>query len=626
MKRAVIFSLLDKDGYADGYVLELLRAMKEQADLLVLVCRGALHEGTRAAVEEAVDRVVINKDAEAHNYAKALSEVGEIKGMDEAVFLSSVFFGPVYPLAEMFAEMEAHGDLDFWTLTPHGFSDRYPYPYEPLPDISEQSHMSFVAFRKGLMGSGKFTQFWDILTKPGRESDEASVANGELLDDITGYFAQIGYRGGSYITPSGGDDLNPFHMLHMPKTLFEKYRCPLFDIRAFTTPKHRILENTFGEPAGDFLRALESLGEYDVGLIWEWLIRAAHPCDFVNALGLVHILPTSTQIPEADPIERNGLKVALFMHLYYMDLLGDSLAYAQNVPASMDIFVTTSSEEKARSIEAAFAALPNKVEVRLVENRGRNESAMLVGLADIAKSYDFICYYHDKKTDLIEPASIGRSNAYKLQLCTLPSHVFALNTIDIFLKNPLLGFLTPTEPNHAYYSKTPGNEWASDFENTLRLHGELGLTAPIAEDRYPVASYGSVFWFRCAALKRLFEKGWRYEDFPEEPVSQDESLLHAIERIYPYVCQSEGYIPAYLMSDRAAELEILNLRESLRQVNLFAKKNGVVETLGALLSHFDYQLFRGQKALEKIDGAGDLSAGAFLKAKVKAGFRGKGEK
>ena len=622
MERLTIFSLVDKAGYADDFVLRLLDALRGESGRLLLVCRSSLHESTKATLEKIVDETIINDDPKEHNYAVAWKNSGVAFEADETVMLSSVFFGPLYPLREMFEDMGKRG-LDFWTLTPHGFSDRYPYPYTALPDISEQSHMSFAVFGKKITMSSDFADFWDALPPPGIKSEEATE-KAEILDDVMGYFAQRGYTGAPYIEPAAEDCLNPFHLLYTPKLLLEKYRCPLFDIRVFTVPKERILENTFGETARDFLEAIERCVQYDTGLIWKYLIRAAHPCDFVNALGLIYVLPTAVHVSGEDPFDGNGLRVALCMHLYYMDLLEDSITYAKNSPPQMDIFITTTSEEKKRMIEKGFAVLPNRVEVRLAENRGRNESAMLVCMADVAKTYDYICFYHDKKTTMIEPASIGRGNAYKFEQCTLPSAEFALNTIDLLQKNPRLGFLTATEPNHAYFSMTPGNEWAGDFQNTLRLYNELGLTAPISEDKYPVASYGSVFWFRCAALKRLFEREWRYEEFPEEPVGEDMSLLHAIERIYPYVCQSEGFIPAYLMSDRAAEYEILNLRESLRMVNIFAKQHEAEGSLGAVLSHFDYQLQRGENALAKLDGAGEVGMGAFLKAKAMAVSRRNG--
>lgn len=60
--------------------------------------------------------------------------------------------------------------------------------------------------------------------------------------------------------------------------------------------------------------------------------------------------------------------------------------------------------------------------------------------------------------------------------------------------------------------------------------------------------FGSVFWFRVKALAPLFDHGWKHEDFPPEPLPQDGTISHAIERIYPFVAQGAGYYPAQAMS------------------------------------------------------------------------------
>lgn len=64
----------------------------------------------------------------------------------------------------------------------------------------------------------------------------------------------------------------------------------------------------------------------------------------------------------------------------------------------------------------------------------------------------------------------------------------------------------------------------------------------------PIAPFGSVFWFRVKALAPLFDHGWKHEDFPPEPLPQDGTISHAIERIYPFVAQGAGYYPAQAMS------------------------------------------------------------------------------
>ena len=77
---------------------------------------------------------------------------------------------------------------------------------------------------------------------------------------------------------------------------------------------------------------------------------------------------------------------------------------------------------------------------------------------------------------------------------------------------------------------------------------KLGIDRPISGEKMPIAPFGSVFWFRVKALAPLFDHGWKHEDFPPEPLPQDGTISHAIERIYPFVAQGAGYYPAQAMS------------------------------------------------------------------------------
>ena len=81
-----------------------------------------------------------------------------------------------------------------------------------------------------------------------------------------------------------------------------------------------------------------------------------------------------------------------------------------------------------------------------------------------------------------------------------------------------------------------------------------------------------MFWFRPKALQHLLDQGWKYSDFPKEPIRTDGTILHAIERIYPFVVQNSGYYCGWVLNDDYARTEWQNLVFMLRKVNIQAMK------------------------------------------------------
>jgi lipopolysaccharide biosynthesis protein len=49
-----------------------------------------------------------------------------------------------------------------------------------------------------------------------------------------------------------------------------------------------------------------------------------------------------------------------------------------------------------------------------------------------------------------------------------------------------------------------------------------------------------MFWARVESLRPLFDLKLTWDDYPNEPVPRDGTLLHAIERIFPQVVSSTG--------------------------------------------------------------------------------------
>jgi lipopolysaccharide biosynthesis protein len=50
-----------------------------------------------------------------------------------------------------------------------------------------------------------------------------------------------------------------------------------------------------------------------------------------------------------------------------------------------------------------------------------------------------------------------------------------------------------------------------------------------------------MFWARSEALSPLLKLNLDWDDYPQEPVASDGSMLHAFERLIPLVVQKSGY-------------------------------------------------------------------------------------
>ena len=189
---------------------------------------------------------------------------------------------------------------------------------------------------------------------------------------------------------------------------------------------------------------------------------------------------------------------------------------------------------------------------------------------------------------LREQGTSGASFAYKCFENTLSNNNYVENIISTFEQNPRLGLLTPPEPNHDAFFPTCGFEWGPNFDNTKKLADELGLTVPMSAYKSPVAPLGTMFWFRPKAMQPLYAKDWEYNDFPPEPNGIDGSLLHAIERIYPFIVQQAGYYPAVAMTEEFAAIEYQNLHHYVQGYNRVMVGNGVGPYYKQMMGEMNY--------------------------------------
>lgn len=566
ISRLAVYSFYDKDGIVDDYVPFFLKDIKRNASEVILVSNGKLTEESKLKLKGTADVILEreNKGFDFWGYKTGIEYYGweKISEYDELIICNSTVYGPLYPFEEMFGEMNKR-DLDFWGIT------QYHNNENDAPDIKFgylPNHIQsyFMVFRKSIFLNNEFKEYWKTL-QPIKSYEEAVGENEAVL---TKKFEDLGYKWDVYVYDRELKDHTSSAIFYYPLELIKNKKCPVIKVKTFSRCYNNNVDSARGMSMLGVTDYIKKHTNYNVDLIFDNILRTGNIGNIKNQLHLNYILPKYYQT--SNP---NQEKAALFMHIYFEDQIDKLLRYSQNIPEWFDIIITTDTEEKKYMIEQSFSKINcSKLSVVLVKNRGRDVSALLVGLNQHVFDYNLICFIHDKKSSQIKLLSVGEyfaDNCYENLLC---STEYANNIVALFQEDKRLGVLVPPYPNQGDFTTLPGREWTCNFENTVKLAAEIGINVDINSQIPPIAPLGSMFWFRPEALKKLFEKEWKYEDFEEEPMSVDGTISHAIERIYCFAAQSELFYSGCIVNDEYAKAE-------LTVINCLLQQRGISERL-----------------------------------------------
>lgn len=589
IKRLGIYFFYDQDGIVDRYIPFLLADLVKNLDELMIVSNGPINkEGKKvlkAFTSNILERENVGLDVWA--YKEALYSFGwdVLTNFDEIVLLNYTIMGPVFPFKEMFDAM-AIRDLDFWGVTKHHGLDFDPYGKCKYNLIPEHIQTGFMVIRSSLIESKEFQKYWEDLPEINDYGD--SICKHEAI--FTKEFTDKGFKSDVYVNTEDLKEFAPYPLMIYPKELIAKKHCPIFKRKTFYNYYEEYLEVTCGQPCYELFNYLHDESSYDVDLIWETILRTANMSDIKDRMQLNYILPTEVLIPNS---QTETPRIALFMHLYFMDLINYCKHYADMMPLSADIFITTNSEDKKKAIELEFNDFNGrKVNVIVIPNRGRDVSSLLLGLKNHASEYDIVCFVHDKKATQVQPYLIGESFSYQCFENVLHNRIFVENVITTFIQNPRLGLLSPPPPIHGIYSITLGNEWLINFDNSKALADRFGIKVNMDRDKQPVAPLGTIFWFRPKAFRVFYQSDLTYEDFPEEPTGEiDGNIMHAIERLYPFGAQQAGYYSAWVQNDVFSKMHLTNLNKMLGDVN-----RTMVQRFGPSTRYHHMAIIRESKA------------------------------
>jgi glycosyltransferase involved in cell wall biosynthesis len=228
------------------------------------------------------------------------------------------------------------------------------------------------------------------------------------------------------------------------------------------------------------------------------------------------------------------LKVALHGHFFYPDLAADFFRKLSVNRSRCDLLLTTDHERKARAIEEAAGCYDRgKVVIRLVPNRGRDIGPLLTAFADeILADYDVVGHVHGKRSLGVDQGTMGDSwREFLWQHLIGDCHPMMDLVLARFVRDAGLGMVFPDDPHLS--------DWDDNHDIAAGLATRMGMAEPLPPFfDFPI---GTMFWARTKALQPLLALRLGWSDYPLEPVQEDGTILHAIERLLPFAARQAGY-------------------------------------------------------------------------------------
>lgn len=323
-----------------------------------------------------------------------------------------------------------------------------------------------------------------------------------------------------------------FYFLEIPKNIIQRQQ-PFLQQGFFWQYPEQWLAHSGGMQIKNVLDFIKTGTSYNEKMILDYWVKKQPMSILRQNLHLNYILPDNFSY-----LHNSKASVALILYIYYEDLIDYCYKYALSMPENADIYIITCKDEMIQACKKVFAKFPcHKIYFRQMENRGRDVAAYLVAARDVFEKYDYVCCMHDKKSPQYAKTT-SEDFSYHLFECNLSSKEYVKNIIKTFDENPHIGMLVPPFVNFGKIN-TVGNSIATEAQGVKEQMTKLSLNVPFDSD--VVAPLGTMFWVKGKAFLPIFKHSWVYEDFPSEPNKSTGTILHILERTYPFVIQEAGY-------------------------------------------------------------------------------------
>lgn len=233
-------------------------------------------------------------------------------------------------------------------------------------------------------------------------------------------------------------------------------------------------------------------------------------------------------------VAATSLRAALHIHAYYIDDLADIILRLKANLSRPTVFVSVSDDDNETKALQYLRKYDGESQVRVVPNLGRDIGPLLTEFGPkLIGEFDVVGHVHTKKSlGLMDGDLVEKWKTFTVENVLGGPVAGAMMDLQLaeFEKVHGLGLTFPADP----YVMS----WNKNKPHALRLATELGLDGLPNSFDFPV---GTMFWMRAEALAPFVKMGLGWTDYPSEPLPNDGTQLHALERLFGIVPKMNGF-------------------------------------------------------------------------------------
>lgn len=514
MKRLLLYVHFNKFNSLSAHVTYQLEQMRPLFSKVIFISNSELAADVesglreRQLIDDCVRRENVGFDFAAWRDGMNVIGFDTLKEYDSVTLMNDTCFGPLWDMNEVYQRFENDPEVDFWGMT----------NFRANSQFREHIQSYYLSFSNSVIQSQAFQDFWMNLQNFTNVQDV--IDNYETR--VTTVLTDAGFK---YKTVLDTVDLDTTGMLHPDFSYYNptailKHKVPFIKVKTIDANQHI---------TPYILDEIDRCSDYPVDLIVTHMSNVNYP-DFKYLLGRKYLKPAQADF--------SGQKVAVHLHVFYVDLLQEFLDAFGHFHFDYDLFITTDVAQKEEAIQAILDENNRPAQIFVTGNIGRDVLPMLK-LKEQLQDYDFVGHFHTKKS---KEADFWAGESWRKELIEMLI-VPADNILANLIQEDSLGMVIADIPTFFRYNKIVDAYNENQIAPAMNdLWEQMGLQKTIDFNALHtfVMSYGTYVWFKYDALKPLFDLNLTDEDVPAEPLPQN-SILHVIERLLIYIGWAKQY-------------------------------------------------------------------------------------